>query len=193
MLNNKRSLHTRVCPWWLASSLDNPLRRLFQDPDKLLSGLVSEGQAALDIGCGPGYFTIPLARRVGAGGQVIAIDLQREMLEIVRRKAIRAGLLERIAFHNAEPDALGVREHFDFALAFWMLHEVPDQGGLLRQVRHLLKPGAGLLIAEPVLHVTAQAFQKTVETACLAGFAPGREVKVILSRAGLFHASVVTS
>ena len=186
MLKEKPRTHTCVCPWWLAPSLDNPLRRLIQDPDRLLSGLVSEGQAALDIGCGPGYFTLPLARRVGAVGQVVAIDLQREMLEIVQRKATQAGLLDRITLHNAKPETLGVREHFDFALAFWMLHEVPDQGALLRQVHDLLKPGGSLLVVEPRLHVPAWAFQKTVETAIQAGFTLTRPVKVSLSRAVLF-------
>jgi len=186
MLKDQRHTHTCVCPWWLAPSLDNPLRRLIHDPDRLLSGLISEGQAALDIGCGPGYFTIPLARGVGKGGQVVAIDLQREMLEIVRRKATRAGLLDRITLHNAEPGALGVSGQFDFALAFWMLHEVPDQGGLLRQVHSLLNPGGSLLVVEPKMHVPAPAFQRTVEIAIQAGFTPTRQLKVSLSRAVLF-------
>jgi ubiquinone/menaquinone biosynthesis C-methylase UbiE len=186
MQRDQRHTHTCVCPWWLAPSLDNLLRRLAQNPDRLLSGLVSEGQAVLDIGCGPGYFTIPLAHRVGERGQVVAIDLQEEMLEIVRRKAIREGLSDRIKLHNAEPGALGVSGRFDFALAFWMLHEVPDQGALLSQVRSLLKPGGSLLIVEPRLHVSAPAFQKTVVIALQAGFTPVRQVKVSLSRAVLF-------
>jgi ubiquinone/menaquinone biosynthesis C-methylase UbiE len=186
MQKDQHHVHTCVCPWWLAPSLDNPLRRLFQDPDRLLSCLVLEGQAALDIGCGPGYFTIPLARRVGEGGQVVAIDLQMEMLEIVRRKATRAGLLDRIKLHNAEPGALGLSGQFDFALAFWMLHEVPDQGALLSQVCSLLKPGGSLLVVEPRGHVSDQAFQKTVEIAIQAGFTPARSVRVSLSRAVLF-------
>ena len=186
MLKDQRHTHTCVCPWWLAPSLDNPLRRLIHDPDRLLSGLISEGQAALDIGCGPGYFTIPLARGVGEGGQVVAIDLQAEMLEIVRRKAARAGLSDRIKLHNAEPEALGVSGQFDFALAFWMLHEVPDQGALLRQVHDMLKPGGSLLVVEPKMHVPARAFQRTVEFTIQAGFTPTRQVKVSLSRAVLF-------
>jgi 2-polyprenyl-3-methyl-5-hydroxy-6-metoxy-1,4-benzoquinol methylase len=65
-----------VCPWWFAYTFDNPLRRLIHPPVRIFEGLVQEGQTAVDIGCGMGYFTLGLARMVGQNGQVIAVDLQ---------------------------------------------------------------------------------------------------------------------
>ena len=75
-----------ICPWWLCPTFDNPLRRLIQDPDRILAGLVQPGETALDIGCGMGYFSIPLARLIGPEGSVICVDLQEQMLAGVRRR-----------------------------------------------------------------------------------------------------------
>ena len=86
------SLHSRsgnVCPWWLCPTFDNPLRRLIHNPDRILAGLVQPGETALDIGCGIGYFAIPLARLVGPEGSVICVDLQEQMVAGVRRRERR--------------------------------------------------------------------------------------------------------
>jgi ubiquinone/menaquinone biosynthesis C-methylase UbiE len=64
-----------TCPWWVCFTFDNPLRRVLQNPQKILSGLVNQGQTALDIGCGMGYFSIPLAQLVGSSGNVVCVDL----------------------------------------------------------------------------------------------------------------------
>ncbi len=64
----------RVCPVELAHSLDSRVRRWLQNPQKILSPFVSEGMTALDVGCGPGFFSIELARLVGPEGKVIAWD-----------------------------------------------------------------------------------------------------------------------
>lgn len=176
-----------VCPWWFIWTFDNPLRRLIQDPGRILDGLISQGQTALDIGCGAGYFTLQLARLVGPGGTVIAADLQPQMLATTRRRAERAGLLPRIRLHQALPDRLGITGPVDFALAFWMVHEVRHREDFLREVAGLLRPEGRLLIAEPKLHVTASDFQWTVETACRAGLVRYAEPQIGFSRAALFQ------
>ena len=99
-----------VCPWWLCPTFDNPLRRLIHNPDRILAGLVRAGETALDIGCGMGYFSIPLARLVGPGGKVICVDLQEQMLAGVRRRAERSGVADRIRLHRAGPNGLGMDE-----------------------------------------------------------------------------------
>ena len=68
-------MNDRVCPWWLCYSFDNPLRHLIHDPERLLEPYVKTGMTAVDIGCGMGYFTLGLAKLVGPGGTVIAVDL----------------------------------------------------------------------------------------------------------------------
>jgi len=178
-----------VCPWWLIPTFDNPLRRLVQDPQRILAGLVQPGQIAADIGCGMGYFTIPLAQMVGEQGRVYAVDLQAEMLAGLRRRAAKAGVLERIVLHKTPPDRLELPQQVDFALTFWMVHETPDAGVFLSQVYTLLKPGGKLLLVEPVFHVGQAAFGRTIQAAQTTGFKLLPAVQVNLSRAVLLEAS----
>jgi ubiquinone/menaquinone biosynthesis C-methylase UbiE len=178
--------NTHVCPWWLAYTFDNPVRLLLHNPQKLLSGLVKEGDTALDIGCGMGHFSIGMAKLVGPNGRVISVDLQPEMLARVRLRAERQGLYDRLQLHRCQPDSLGVDESVDFALAFWMVHEIPNRAALLAEVRGLLKPEARFLVVEPKLHVSASDFQKTVDLARSVGFKLCAEPQVSFSRAVLF-------
>jgi ubiquinone/menaquinone biosynthesis C-methylase UbiE len=109
-----------------------------------------------------GYFTIDLARLVGKSGKVIAADLQKEMLNGIRQRAVRAGVQDRIKLHQSVPDKIGIDEPIDFCLAFWMLHEVPDRRRFLNEISSALKPGGLLLLAEPRLHVSLKSFNESV-------------------------------
>ncbi len=66
-----------VCPVERAGSLDNRIRRWLQDPQKILGPYIEEGMTILDIGCGPGFFSIDMAQMVGKSGRVIASDLHQ--------------------------------------------------------------------------------------------------------------------
>ncbi len=160
-----------VCPWWAASlTIDVPLRRLLHDPERIVGPHVKPGMTVLDIGSGVGYFSIPMARMVGEQGRVVAVDLQPQMLDKVRRRAEKAGLATRIETHVCARTQLGLNAMADFALIFAMLHEVPDPDRLLREVHECLKPGGKLLLAEPPIHVTKRAFAAEVATAEGVGF-----------------------
>jgi ubiquinone/menaquinone biosynthesis C-methylase UbiE len=162
-----------ICPVWVGYLLASPLRKLFQDPQELLAPYASDGMAVLDIGCAMGFFSLPLAERVGAGGRVICVDVQEKMLAVLQRRAARAGLRERIETRACRADSLGVadlRGRIDFALAFAVVHEVPDARTLFSEVHAALKSGRRLLIAEPRGHVKPPAFEQTVSTAEACGF-----------------------
>src|SRR4030067_2381460 len=88
-----------VCPWWCAYTFDNFLRKLIHDPEEILRPYVAEGNTALDLGPGMGYFSIPLARMVGEIGKVIAADVQPEMLKVLQKRAKKAGVEHRIIPH----------------------------------------------------------------------------------------------
>ena len=187
MSQTEPSHKDRICPYWLASALDNPIRRLIHKPEKILAGLVKEGQTVLDLGCGPGTFSLEMARLVGDRGRVIVVDLQKQMLERVHSRAERAGLLPRFVFHQAAPEMIGLNEKVDFVLAFWMMHEVRNQRGVLEEVENLIKPGGHFLLVEPILHVTSDRFQKTVQVATMAGLTPVGERNFRISRGMLFQ------
>lgn len=174
-----------VCPARFGWLLSTSLRRLAHKPERILAGLVEPGQTAADIGCGPGFFTLPMAELVGPEGCVIAIDLQQEMLDQVRRRAERAGLLERIRLHRAGEGDLGIEARVDFALAFYMVHEVPDARAFLRQVREMLKPGGRFLVVEPIFHVPAGKYRAMLETAREVGFQVVSEPRIAFSRSAV--------
>jgi len=150
-----------VCPWWVGYFLLNPLRRFVQDPHTILRAFVADGMTVVEPGPGMGYFTLDLARLVGPSGRVVAVDLQPRMLQGLRRRAEKAGLIDRIEIRRAAIDRLGLDDlddKVDFVLAFAMVHELPKPDCFLEEVRQVLKPGARILLAEPKGHVTERRF-----------------------------------
>jgi ubiquinone/menaquinone biosynthesis C-methylase UbiE len=177
----------RVCPVSHAGALDNRLRRWVQDPRQILAPFIKEGMTVLDLGCGPGFFTLDIARLVGPSGRVIASDLQEGMLEKIRAKIRGSEMEPRITLHHCREDRVGVTEKVDFVLAFYMVHEVPDQAAFFREIGSILKPGGQVLVVEPPLHVTKKAFAATLNTAEAAGFMPGPGPRVLLSKAAILR------
>jgi len=161
--------HRGVCPWWLAYTFDNPVRRLIHKPQKILGNYVKEGMTVMDLGCGMGHFSIGMAGLVGSTGKVIAVDLQQKMLDIMSRRSRRAGLDDRIIPHLCRADAIDIDESVDFILAFWMVHEVPDQNQFFNQLKSLLAAKGKILIAEPKMHVTAEGLKRTLDIAQTCG------------------------
>ncbi len=178
-------MSNHICPWWAGYFIDNRLRRLIHDPARIVGPYVRPGMTALDVGCGMGFFSLALAALVGPTGCVIAADLQPEMLQVLQRRAARAGLENRVRPHRCVPDRLGVTTPSDFALAFAMLHEVPDAARLLAEIHACLKPGGCLLIAEPRLHVPAPAFAHELSLAASVGLTLLEEPPVRWCRAAL--------
>jgi ubiquinone/menaquinone biosynthesis C-methylase UbiE len=177
----------RVCPVALAGGLDNRLRRWLQNPRRLLEPHVREGMTVLDFGCGPGFFTLELAQLVGPSGRVIAVDLQAGMLEKVRAKVRGTALEGRVLLHQCPPDGIGLSQPVDFALAFYMLHELPDQVAFFTEVRPLLAPKGRLFIVEPPFHVSRAEFETTLRTAQGAGFIVAARPRVAFSKAALLR------
>lgn len=162
-----------VCPWWIGYLLVSPIRRWMQDPDHLIAPFITPGMTVLEPGPGMGFFTLPLARRVGSG-RVIAVDVQPRMLSALRRRAAKAGLLQRIETRLALPDSLGVddlRGTVDFVLAVAVVHEMPSAKTFFSEAASALRPGAKLLFAEPSGHVDKSKFSEELNLAVRAGLA----------------------
>jgi len=181
----------RICPARLGPFLDNPLRRLLHPPNKIVGPYLREGDTALDIGCGSGFFTRTMARMVGASGTVIAVDVQEEMLDALREKAAKEKLLSRIECRRAGDRSLNLDPGtpVDFALAFYVMHEMPDRPGALREIAAVMKPGAYLLLAEPSMHVSDEAFRDTIVAAGEAGLEVDEEPHIRWSKTVLMQKS----
>ena len=162
----------RVCPWWLGYLLASPIRRWFENPQDVLGPHLKSGATALDVGCAMGFFSLPLAELVGPTGRVICVDLQERMIRSLRKRAARAGVSDRIETRVCSTSSLGIRDlegGVDFALAYAVVHEVPDAAPFLAEIGNALVPGGRFLIAEPRGHVSEEALDRTREAAQSAG------------------------
>lgn len=177
----------RVCPVERAGSLDSGIRRWVQNPRKILAPHIREGMVVLDMGCGPGFFSIELAQMVGKSGRVIASDLQEGMLQKLREKIKGTDLAQRITLHRCQESSVGLSEQVDFVLAFYMIHELPDQGHFFGEIASLLKPNGQILIVEPPLHVSRRAFEDTLMAAQNAGLKLLERPSVLFSKAALLQ------
>jgi ubiquinone/menaquinone biosynthesis C-methylase UbiE len=148
-----------------------------------MKAFIEKGQRVLDVGCGPGFFSLAMARIVGEEGLVIAADLQQGMLDRVYKRAQEEHIESRIQLHKCQEDRIGLNETVDFALAYYMVHEVPDPDAFLQEIYSIIKPGGKLLLVEPIFHVSHSAFQATRDLAFSIGFKRIDEPHVIFSRA----------
>ena len=178
-----KNRNRRVCPVENAKSLDNIFRKLVHNPKRLLKNYVKEGMAVLDVGCGPGLFSIEMAAMVGKTGKVIAADLQEGMLEKVKSKIKGKEIEKRVKLHKCRKNKIGLSESVDFALAFYMVHEVPNQKDFFRELKSILKPGGKIFVIEPRFHVSEKAFENTIGIAKETGFRSVKRENVFLSRA----------
>ena len=160
----------RVCPAELAGGLDNSLRRFLQNPSKILKPHIKKGMKVLDFGCGPGFFTIEIAKLVSDNGTVIAADLQDGMLEKLSAKIKNTELEKKITLHKCAQNTIGLSEKVDFILAFYVVHEIPDKDRLLDEFKSILNPGGRLLIIEPNFHVNKKEFGEMLCKMENAGF-----------------------
>ena len=182
-----------ICPWQAGSILASPLRKLLHNPDRIVRPHLSGGMTAMDIGSGMGFFTIPMAGVAGSQGKVIAVDLQREMLAGLQKKAQKAGC-GNITFHQCGLNSLNIGQWagaVDFVLIFMMLHEVPDADRLIREVHEALAQGGKLLFSEPIVHVSGSKFSQSVSMIQQTGLCITGTPKIPLCRAAVFQKQAV--
>jgi SAM-dependent methyltransferase len=160
------------CPVWLRwlVELDNPFSDTYR-ADVIIQHLgLQPAMHVLDIGCGPGRLTIPIARQVGPQGEVRAIDIQPGMLQRVKEKA-RAANLNNIQFLQvgAGEGKLG-RGRSDRALLVTVLGEIPNREAALKEIFEALKPGGILSVTEVIFDPHFQGRDTILRLAAMAGF-----------------------
>lgn len=149
----------------------------------MLKPYIEAGMTILDLGCGPGFFSIDMAQMTGSSGRVIAADLQEGMLQKVRDKIKGTELEERVTLHKCEDDKIGVSEEVDFVLLFYMVHEVPNIEALFSEIAVILKPSGQVLVVEPPFHVSKKAFDETLNKAHNAGLTVVKRPKMFPNKA----------
>jgi len=167
-----------------------PIRRFFQNPSKLVDPYVSEGMTVLEPGPGMGFFTLEMARRVGMTGRVIGVDIQPRMLAALERRAEKAGVRTRVETRLAQPDSMGLSDlaaKVDFALAFAVVHEMPNTAVFFREVSATLKPGGLVLFVEPAGHVTRDDFRQELMAAIATGLVVAEGPKLRGSHAAVLR------
>jgi ubiquinone/menaquinone biosynthesis C-methylase UbiE len=132
-----------------AAWLERPEREAEEQPEKALDALnLQKGMVVADVGAGTGYFSIRLARRVGATGKVYANELQPEMLTLLRANAAKAGIsnIEPVLGGQADPKLPA--NALDLVLLVDVYHEFSQPQQMLRHMRASLKPDGRLVLLE---------------------------------------------
>ena len=166
------------------AKLEDPERAEWQKPDEVVAALgVSAGQTVCDIGAGPGYFSLPLARVLGSAGRVLAVDVEPRMLQALRERLAKAGLRNVTPILGLPDDALVPDGSCDLILIVDTFHHFPDGVGYLQRLGRALRPGGRLVnidvhkrevpIGPPVAHLISR--EDFLDKARAAGFTLERE------------------
>lgn len=165
--------HALPCPSWLGwmVEMDNPFTKTNR-AQVIISHLdLAPDMTVLDAGCGPGRLTIPLAERLGTEGYVVALDVQKAMLERVQEK-VHAAKLDGIVslLHAGLGDGKLPGNTFDRAVLVTVLGEIPDQAAAFAEVFTALKPGGILSVTEVIFDPHFQTRTSVRRAAVAAGF-----------------------
>ncbi len=169
------------CPTWLRwlVELDNPFTETNRASAIVQHLELQPGMKVLDVGCGPGRLTIPIAEQIGPQGEVVAMDIQSGMLRRAQEKA-QAANLNNIRFlqAGAGEGKLG-HSQYDRALLVTVLGEIPDRAAALKEIFDALKPGGLLSVTEIIFDPHFQRRGTVLQLASAVGF---REKKLIGNR-----------
>jgi ubiquinone/menaquinone biosynthesis C-methylase UbiE len=144
-MSNERTFHARD-----AAKLDDPSRLAYLPPGEAAAALgLMPGMIIADIGAGTGYFSIPFARRIGPLGRVFAVDLQREMLQLLHAKLEAAAERERIELMEGMASETHLPDSScDLAFLANIWHELDDRESVLAEAARILRTGGRIAILD---------------------------------------------
>ncbi len=160
--------------------MEEPARAQWQKPDEVIAALqLRAGQVACDVGAGPGYFALRLARAVGPGGRVFAVDVEPRILDVLRERIQSAGVRNVPPVLSLADDSLLPDGACDLILIVDTYHHFPDGPAYLRRLSQSLRPGGRIVnidfhkralpVGTPIEHkVAREAFLNDAAAAGLA-------------------------
>ena len=138
------TMHYLGAPWLVRDSRDRE-----EDCRTLLAALkIQPGQTVCDMGCGNGFYSLRLARLVGEKGQVIAVDVQREMLGLLKDRAAAEKIGNIKLVHGSVVDPHLEPHSVDLVLMVDVYHEFSHPDEMLKAIHESLKPGGRVALAE---------------------------------------------
>jgi len=160
---------TGPCPASLAWVVDNPVRR-FYTRDLMDRIGIKPGEHVLELGPGPGAFTVKAAGKTGGSGLLTAVDIQPEMIGKLNEK-LKKGGVENVRTHVASAYDLPLADAcMDRVFLVTVLTEIPDQGRALDEIRRVLKPGGVLSVTEEFLDPDYPFASETIRMVTRHGF-----------------------
>ncbi len=124
------------CPTWLSwlVEMDNPFSKINRAATIIEHLDLQQGMKVLDVGCGPGRLTIPVAKKVGEKGEVVAMDIQASMLQKTQKKALAENLKNIIFLHAGIGEKKLEHNKFDRVLLVTVLGEIPNRKAALKEI-----------------------------------------------------------
>ena len=139
-----RTMHWQGAPWLLRK-----VREEEERTSEMIEQLgLKEGLNVADIGSGNGYHTLMMAKRIGAGGKAYAVDIQPEMLRMLKERAEKAGVRNTVSVENSFWDAMLPEGSVDIALMADVYHEFSHPEEMLDSIRKSLRPGGQVVLLE---------------------------------------------
>jgi ubiquinone/menaquinone biosynthesis C-methylase UbiE len=129
--------------------LDRPEREQEEQPGVVIDALgLRVGEVVADLGAGAGYFTFRIAPRVGETGRVLAVEIQDEMLETIRRRAAALKVTNVEEIKATETDPKLPAGSIDLVLMVDVYHELAYPFEVMTKVHEALKPGGWVVFVE---------------------------------------------
>ena len=136
-------------PIAMKAELDSPQRKKLLNPVKTLRALgIRAGMIVADVGCGTGFFTIPLAAFVGPKGRVFAVDISKEMINDVKKGAAQERFRNIKAIHSSENKIPITSKRIDYCLLSSVVHELENKALFFKELKRLLKKDGKVGIIE---------------------------------------------
>lgn len=160
----------------------------------LAFALIKEGDTVLDLGSGGGIDCFLAAKKVGASGKVIGVDMTAEMIERARDNAEKSGY-ENVEFRLAEIEHLPVADNsVDLVISNCVINLSPDKGQVFKEINRVLKPGGSLMVSDIVLTADLpESILKSIDAyvSCIAGAVKKEEYVEFIKNAGMKYVRII--